>query len=240
MVDIVGRARTIQFHVAAQRRQRGAQFMRGIANETAHLFLFGLRGFDGILQALQHDIQRSRKLPDLRIQRPIGHASVQIALGNIAGGALHNLQWFQRLSDHRERQQRQKSQHEQTDQRLQHRQSTQESVFSLQVLGDDGDHAVFLRRYSAPFWLLGPVDAGNAARATTDHQVVDLWQGVTVVIYARGAIREDMDDGIVRRRAGREVAGKQLGVLRPAVHGLRQVVVDTLVEDLTHHGIHRE
>ena len=85
-----------QFGVAADRRQRGAQFVAGVGDELAHPGLAGVPRGQRAGDVVEHPVQRGAELADLGVRagrvdlddrrRQPHLAAVQLQVGHLPGG----------------------------------------------------------------------------------------------------------------------------------------------------------
>ena len=82
------RAHAVQLGVAAQRDERGAQLVAGVADEAAHL-LDGLwRSAKAPVDAGEHGVEGAVEAPDLGVRRRAAEALAEVAGGEAGRGRL--------------------------------------------------------------------------------------------------------------------------------------------------------
>ena len=88
ILGVLDRAHPVQLGVAAQRDQRRAQLVRGVADEPAHLLDRPLAVGEGPVDAREHGVERSVEAPDLGVRRGAAEALAVVAGGEASGGRL--------------------------------------------------------------------------------------------------------------------------------------------------------
>src|SRR5690606_35286528 len=74
------------------RYQRGAQFVTGIADETAHLINGASPVFERPVELMEHRVQRTVQTPNLGIRVHMLQAQTEIAFRDLLSGAFNLLQ----------------------------------------------------------------------------------------------------------------------------------------------------
>ena len=95
-----GGAHPKQLGVAADRRQRGAQLVRGVGQEAAQAGLAGLALLEGLLETIEHRVQSQAEAADLGGLVGGADAVGQVAGCDLARGRLHAVERAQPQSDH--------------------------------------------------------------------------------------------------------------------------------------------
>ena len=85
-----------QFGIAADRRQRRAEFVTGVGHELTHPRLAGMAGRERAGDPVQHAVERRTQLPDLGVRgdgvdvhdlcRQLDLSTVQFPVGHVARG----------------------------------------------------------------------------------------------------------------------------------------------------------
>ena len=81
-------AHAVQLGVAAHRDERGAQLVRGVADEAAHLVDGACAVAERAIDAVEHGVERAVEPADLGVRRRSAEALAEVAVGDRGGGAL--------------------------------------------------------------------------------------------------------------------------------------------------------
>jgi hypothetical protein len=131
-----------QLGVAADRGQRGAQLVRGIGDEAAQAVLAVLALAEGLLEAIEHRVERDAEPADLGARVGRLDAVREVAPGDGARRVPHAIEWQQADPHHQPRHEAEDDQHGGDDERLDHEQPLQRVVDGVERDRGDGDAAV--------------------------------------------------------------------------------------------------
>ncbi len=131
-----------QLGIAADRGQRCAQLVRGIGEKAAQpLFALGSRG-EGLLQALEHRVQRKAEPSDLGRRRSRADAPVKLPCRDLAGGHGDPVERAQADFDDEERGGAERQQHTDDHEPLDEQQPVERLIDLAQRHRDDGQSGV--------------------------------------------------------------------------------------------------